>query len=178
MSSWHYRLTCCCLSSILNAALELDADRVEEADMPTPFPGMDPYLEQPGLWREVHTRLIVAIADALGPMVRPHYRVAVEQRRYLAMLTSDETVIVPDVSVTNGGGTSSSSSPQLSLSPSSAERACLSQNFPCRKRSPNGIWKFATPQLMTSLPLSSCYRLPTSNVAKAEGSTKKNGSMY
>ena len=34
--------------------------------MPTPFPGMDPYLERPGLWHEVHTRLIVAIADALG----------------------------------------------------------------------------------------------------------------
>ncbi len=65
--------------------------------MPTPFPGMDPYLEQPGLWPEVHTRLIVAIPDALGPMVRPHYRVAVEQRNYLAMITSDKTVIVPDV---------------------------------------------------------------------------------
>ncbi len=67
--------------------------------MPTPFPGMDPYLEQPGLWPEVHTRLIVAIADALGPMVRPRYRVAVEQRSYLAMVTSGETVIVPDVLV-------------------------------------------------------------------------------
>ncbi|MDH3603277.1 MAG: DUF4058 family protein [Candidatus Tectomicrobia bacterium] len=68
--------------------------------MPMPFPGMDPYLERPGLWREVHTRLIVAIADALGPMIRPHDRVAVEQRSYPAMLTSDETVIVPDVSGT------------------------------------------------------------------------------
>lgn len=67
--------------------------------MPTPFPGMDPYLEQPGLWQEVHTRLIVAIADVLGPMVRPRYRVAVEQRSYLAMVTSNETVIVPDVLV-------------------------------------------------------------------------------
>ncbi len=60
---------------------------------------MDPYLEQPGLWPEVHTRLIVAIADVLGPMVRPRYRVAVEQRSYLAMAASDETVIVPDVLV-------------------------------------------------------------------------------
>jgi len=67
--------------------------------MPTPFPGMDPYLEQPGLWQEVHTRLIVAIADTLGPMVRPRYRVAVEQRSYLAMVTLNETVVVPDVLV-------------------------------------------------------------------------------
>jgi hypothetical protein len=35
--------------------------------MPTLFPGMDPYLERAGVWEEVHTRLIVAIADALGP---------------------------------------------------------------------------------------------------------------
>ena len=35
--------------------------------MSTPFPGMDPYLERAGMWEEVHTRLIVAMADALGP---------------------------------------------------------------------------------------------------------------
>ena len=58
--------------------------------MPTPFPGMDPYLERPGMWEEVHTRLIVAIADTLGPQVRPNYRVGVEQRTYLAVLTPDE----------------------------------------------------------------------------------------
>jgi hypothetical protein len=69
--------------------------------MPTPFPGMDPYLERPGMWEEVHTRLIVAIADALGPQVRPQYRVGVEQRTYLAVLTPEEYVLVgkPDVLV-------------------------------------------------------------------------------
>ena len=41
--------------------------------MSTPFPGMDPYLERPGLWGEVHTRLMVAIADALAPRRRPTY---------------------------------------------------------------------------------------------------------
>ncbi|MBV8886966.1 MAG: DUF4058 family protein [Chroococcidiopsidaceae cyanobacterium CP_BM_RX_35] len=33
--------------------------------MPSPFPGMDPYLEQPALWSSFHSRLIVAIADAI-----------------------------------------------------------------------------------------------------------------
>lgn len=67
--------------------------------MPTPFPGMDPYQEHPGLWEDVHTRLIVAIADALGPQVRPRYRVAVERRTYLAVLTPDDYELVgkPDV---------------------------------------------------------------------------------
>jgi len=50
--------------------------------MPTPFPGMDPYLEHPDLWPDVHHRLIVAIADALAPVLRPRYRVLVETRTY------------------------------------------------------------------------------------------------
>ena len=68
--------------------------------MTTPFPGMDPYLEHPALWEDVHTRLIVAIADALGPQVRPHYRVAVERRTYLAVFAPEEYELVgkPDVS--------------------------------------------------------------------------------
>jgi hypothetical protein len=67
--------------------------------MTTPFPGMDPYLEHPALWEDVHTRLIVAIADALGPQVRPHYRVAVERRTYLAVFAPEEYELVgkPDV---------------------------------------------------------------------------------
>lgn len=69
--------------------------------MPTPFPGMDPYLEQPGLWESVHTRLIVAIADALAPIVKPRYRVEVEQRAYLAVLSPDDMILagIPDVLV-------------------------------------------------------------------------------
>lgn len=69
--------------------------------MPTPFPGMDPYLERPGVWEEVHTRLIVAMADTLGPQVRPRYRVGIEQRTYLAVLTPAEYILVgkPDVLV-------------------------------------------------------------------------------
>ncbi|MEM8532138.1 MAG: DUF4058 family protein [Chloroflexota bacterium] len=52
--------------------------------MPTPFPGMNPYLERSGLWEDVHTRLIVAIADALGQQIRPH-RITVEQRVYVML---------------------------------------------------------------------------------------------
>jgi len=43
--------------------------------MPTPFPGMDPYLERTGVWEEVHTRLIVAMADAGYPLKAGQLRV-------------------------------------------------------------------------------------------------------
>ena len=50
--------------------------------MPTPFPGMDPYLEQRALWPDVHNRLIVTLADDLAPRLRPRYVIAVEERTY------------------------------------------------------------------------------------------------
>jgi hypothetical protein len=55
--------------------------------MPSPFPGMDPYLEHPGMWPEVHHRLISAITDALEQTLSLDYRVAIEKR-----LTSPEEV--------------------------------------------------------------------------------------
>ncbi|NJN21156.1 MAG: DUF4058 family protein [Leptolyngbya sp. RL_3_1] len=50
--------------------------------MPSLFPGMDPYLEQPTFWSAFHSRLIVAIADALAPQLRPRYYIEVETRTY------------------------------------------------------------------------------------------------
>jgi hypothetical protein len=41
--------------------------------MPSPFPGMDPYLEERSLWPDVHQRLIAYISEALQPQVRPKY---------------------------------------------------------------------------------------------------------
>jgi len=69
--------------------------------MPTPFPGMDPYLEGRGLWEEVHTNLIVEIQHFLAPLVRPHYRVAVERHTYITLLPFDDSLSVgkPDVLV-------------------------------------------------------------------------------
>ena len=50
--------------------------------MPTPFPGMDPYLERADLWPDVHNSLIMALRDYLAPRVRPRYYVSIEQRTY------------------------------------------------------------------------------------------------
>ncbi|WP_442933217.1 DUF4058 family protein [Microcoleus sp. herbarium12] len=50
--------------------------------MPNPFPGMNPYLESPEFWPEVHSRLIVAIADALVPQLMPKYRVVDDRAAY------------------------------------------------------------------------------------------------
>ena len=67
--------------------------------MPYPFPGMNPYLERPGLWPGVHNGLIAAIQIHLAPRVRPRYYVSIEERVYLAELDKDEPVGRPDVAV-------------------------------------------------------------------------------
>jgi hypothetical protein len=71
--------------------------------MKTPFPGMDPYLENPIIWQDVHNRLIAAIADAISPIVAPRYYVALERRAYL--LTPDDVVFVgrPDIALVSKG---------------------------------------------------------------------------
>ncbi|MEM6597033.1 MAG: DUF4058 family protein [Cyanobacteria bacterium P01_C01_bin.69] len=63
------------------------------------LPGMDPYLENPALWPEVHSRLMVAIADILNPQILPKYRASIEQRVY--DLDADDSLLVgiPDVTV-------------------------------------------------------------------------------
>ncbi len=67
--------------------------------MPSPFPGMNPYLEHPSLWAGIHHRLITAIANDLAPKLRPKYIVAIEERVYEVNGDTSLLVGVPDVSV-------------------------------------------------------------------------------
>ncbi len=66
--------------------------------MPTPFPGMDPWLERSGIWEQAHTDLIVSIRRFLTPLLRPRYHVGIEERTYLAILPPEEqNTGMPDV---------------------------------------------------------------------------------
>ncbi len=56
----------------------------KERPLPTPFPGMDPYLEHPGLWPGFHNRLIAALDLDLAPRLRPRYIVSLEERVYIS----------------------------------------------------------------------------------------------
>jgi Protein of unknown function (DUF4058) len=70
--------------------------------MPSPFPGMDPYLEHPSAWPNIHHRLITAIADALAPQLLPKYQIVVEERIY--QVEGDDSILIgaPDVTVQQG----------------------------------------------------------------------------
>ena len=68
--------------------------------MPSPLPGMNPYLEQSELWSAFHSRMIVAIADALDDLLSREYRMAVEKRGYLAQTDAPVLIGIPVVTVT------------------------------------------------------------------------------
>ncbi len=53
---------------------------------------MNPYLESSTFWSAFHSRLIVAIADILSPLLLPKYYVEIETRTYLS--TPDDSLLV------------------------------------------------------------------------------------
>ena len=67
---------------------------------------MDPYLEHPSLWPDVHNRLIAALADDLSARVAPRYYVGLERRTYL--LKADDIIFIgrPDIAVAATTGVS------------------------------------------------------------------------
>lgn len=72
--------------------------------MSYPFPGMNPWLEDAKIWRNVHLSLINAIRDELAPQLEPRYFVDVETHTYIS--TSPNMPIrtrYPDVSILKRG---------------------------------------------------------------------------
>src|SRR5262245_39459491 len=59
--------------------------------MPSPFPGMDPYLEADGLWPSFHHQMVMCLYQILLPGLVDRYRARVAQRHYFteqALFTS------------------------------------------------------------------------------------------
>src|SRR5687767_2141727 len=59
--------------------------------MPSPFPGMDPYLEEEKLWPEFQHHLVLCLYQILLPGLVDRYRARVGQRQYVteqALFTS------------------------------------------------------------------------------------------
>lgn len=86
---------------------------------------MDPYLEHPALWPDVHNRLITAIADDLSGRIAPRYYVGLERRTYL--LKADDLVFSgrPDIAVAP-----TSPPPALALQPATPSATILEVDVP------------------------------------------------
>jgi hypothetical protein len=70
--------------------------------MPSPFPGMDPYIEACGLWGDFHDDLISEIKRALAHAAPDRYLVRTGERCYVVLVESNGKTsypFIPDVSV-------------------------------------------------------------------------------
>ena len=72
--------------------------------MPSPFPGIDPYLESQGLWPDFHARFIPALCDAINEQLPDSYVALIDERMNLVNLPEGEARLFrPDVSVLSRG---------------------------------------------------------------------------
>ena len=58
--------------------------------MPSPFPGMNPYLEHPSVWEDFHSRFMTYAGESLAAQVRPNFFVKLEERVFIHEPSSDE----------------------------------------------------------------------------------------
>ncbi len=105
--------------------------------MHSPFPGMNPYLEDPELWPGVHGRLIVAMpaagyayADSLSPQLRPKYFVAIEERVYQTTGEDRLLVGIPDVIVQRPPATTNPTMPNVPVAAPPAQPPTVTVPMP------------------------------------------------
>lgn len=87
--------------------------------MPSPFPGIDPFIEGQ-LWSDFHARFIAALSEDLMPKVRPRYVAVIEERIYLESDPEQPRVHYrPDVTIASelSGGALRNRPPALSAAP-------------------------------------------------------------
>ena len=66
--------------------------------MPSPFPGMDPYLEHPAWWPDFHARFIPIICDALNEVLPDQYDARIETATQLVDIPEGEIRLMePDI---------------------------------------------------------------------------------
>lgn len=61
--------------------------------MPSPFPGMNPYLEQPAVWTDFHTRFIAAAADVLADALAPGFYAKIGEHLYFHETTDERELV-------------------------------------------------------------------------------------
>src|SRR5258708_3788524 len=77
--------------------------------MPSPFPGMDPYLEDARLWPGIHNRIIYCLSSELNRALPRNYIANIEERLYVA---ESERHVIPDLTVVRTSAEPSRARPQ------------------------------------------------------------------
>src|SRR4051812_38118571 len=76
--------------------------------MPSPFPGVDPFLEDQDYWEEFHSKFINYTQEAIAERVPDAYEVRIEERLSLIYEPDPDfnRKVLPDVTVLRSAGAS------------------------------------------------------------------------
>lgn len=77
--------------------------------MGSPFPGMDPFLEDPAFWPDFHSTFVHAWREAIADGLPDDYEARIDERVYQVETDPEvRKVIKPDIDVSHGGPVSES----------------------------------------------------------------------
>ncbi len=104
--------------------------------MPIPFPGMNPYLEHPDLWPNVHQKMMAALADTLRKQLSLDYQVRIKERHY--QVSGEDSLVVGSPGLSwgqrradlSGSHEAIAHNPQADLQPSSPPGTLASLGVP------------------------------------------------
>lgn len=86
--------------------------------MGSPFPGMDPHIEQPSLWPGFHAQVIGEMRALLVPQLRPRYFVDIEKRLYVCSVEDPAARgFVADVAILSARETLPAPAPEAARGP-------------------------------------------------------------
>lgn len=103
--------------------------------MPSPFPGMDPYLELEE-WRDFHVSMMVELKRQLVPQLAPKYVTVVERRVYREHVFDDLSVFQPDVRITRPQATATDILPVKSGAAATMEPEIYTAPLPMEQSEP------------------------------------------
>jgi len=111
--------------------------------MPSPFPGMDPYIEDPLRWGGAHMGLIVAIATQLNQAIPPNLVATIDQHVWVTTESDeDDRRVKPDVFISDDPLTQPTSS--YPSDPESVSAATATITLPAKSVRKNRVVKIMT----------------------------------
>src|SRR5205085_11647851 len=93
-----------------------------ETRMPSPFPGMNPYLKHEDVWHDFHGQFITAAANMLAAQVDPNYVVRTDAHLYIHEPDASQRILAgwSDVWVAQRQGQESAASGAICTLPAPA----------------------------------------------------------
>ncbi|MFN8490959.1 MAG: DUF4058 family protein [Caldilineaceae bacterium] len=141
--------------------------------MPSPFPGMDPYIEDPEIWNDFHSDLAAEMRAELNRQIQPRYVARIIPRVTYELVGIDERRSVrPDVGVWQPAQPSGEIAPVATLiTPAPVENAVVMES-PLRLHSVE-ILEVATLRLVTAIEILSPVNKRLSHDAYEEYQRKR-----